>query len=176
MAHTGFVYHPDYLNHVMGLHHPESPERLRAILTRLEASGSMTQLVRLEPTPPDQEWIASWITKVHTSTYLKDLLRLSTGMCIMATAPSERSMKTPQCFSSAPISTPTIQERGSQMKQAQAGAADTPRMSHYPRGWGTRNIFKSSIQSCGRHSKPIVPRRLLCRPVSTPIETILWPA
>ena len=77
MAHTGFVYHPDYLNHEMGLHHPESPERLRAILARLEASGSMTQLVRLEPTPPDQEWIASWITKVHTSTYLKDLLRVS---------------------------------------------------------------------------------------------------
>ncbi len=77
MAHTGFVYHPDYLNHEMGLRHPESPDRLRAILARLEASGSMSQLVRLEPTPPDHEWIASWITKVHTSAYLKDLRRVS---------------------------------------------------------------------------------------------------
>jgi len=77
MAHTGFVYHPDYLNHQMGPHHPESPDRLRAILGRLEGSGLMSRLVRLEPTPPDHEWITSWITKVHTSTYLKDLRKVS---------------------------------------------------------------------------------------------------
>src|SRR5437773_4744266 len=77
MAHTGFVYHPDYLKHQMGLHHPESPDRLRAILGRLEGSGLMSQLVRLEPTPPDPEWIASWITKVHTSTYVRELRKVS---------------------------------------------------------------------------------------------------
>src|SRR5437870_12463485 len=77
MAHTGFVYHPDYLNHDMGTHHSESPARLRASLARLEASGSMSQLVRLEPTAPDDEWIASWITKVHTAAYLKDLQKIS---------------------------------------------------------------------------------------------------
>ena len=77
MGHTGFVYHPDYLNHDMGTHHPESPDRLRAILTRLEASGSMPQLVRLEPDTPDIEWVASWITKVHTPAYLKELRKLS---------------------------------------------------------------------------------------------------
>ncbi len=77
MGHTGFVYHPDYLNHDMGTHHPESPDRLRSILTRLEASGTMPQLVRLEPDSPDKEWVASWITKVHAPAYLKELQKLS---------------------------------------------------------------------------------------------------
>jgi acetoin utilization deacetylase AcuC-like enzyme len=77
MGQTGFVYHPDYLNHDMGTHHPESPDRLRAILSRLEATGSMSQLVRLAPDSPDKEWVASWITKVHTPAYLKGLQKLS---------------------------------------------------------------------------------------------------
>jgi acetoin utilization deacetylase AcuC-like enzyme len=77
VARTGFVYHPDYLKHEMGAHHPESPERLRAIVGRLESTGLMKQLVRLEPDPPDREWIAGWITKVHTPAYLKELRTLS---------------------------------------------------------------------------------------------------
>src|SRR5438552_413797 len=37
MARTGFVYHPDYLKHDMGAGHPESPDRLRPIVSRLVA-------------------------------------------------------------------------------------------------------------------------------------------
>ena len=77
MGHTGFVYHPDYLTHNMGTHHPESPERLQAILAKLEGSGSMSQLVRLEPASTDKESVISWITKVHTPAYLKELQKLS---------------------------------------------------------------------------------------------------
>jgi acetoin utilization deacetylase AcuC-like enzyme len=77
MGHTGFVYHPDYLNHNMGAHHPESPERLQTILARLEGSGSMSQLVRLEPASTDKESVLGWITKVHTPAYLKELQKLS---------------------------------------------------------------------------------------------------
>jgi acetoin utilization deacetylase AcuC-like enzyme len=77
MGHTGFVYHPDYLNHNMGAHHPESPERLQAILARLEGSGGMSQLVRLEPHSTDKESVTSWITKVHTPAYFKELEKLS---------------------------------------------------------------------------------------------------
>ena len=77
MARSGFVYHPDYLTHEMGAQHPESPKRLQAILARLEATGLMSQLVRLDPEQPDNEWIASWITKVHTAAYLKDLQKVS---------------------------------------------------------------------------------------------------
>lgn len=69
MARTGFVYHPDYLKHDMGGGHPESPERLRAIVSRLEKSGVLGRLVRIEPTMAPDEWI----TQVHAVSYLKDL-------------------------------------------------------------------------------------------------------
>ena len=69
MARTGFVYHPDYLKHDMGLGHPESPERLRAIVSRLEASGVLDRLMRIEPTMAPDEWI----TQIHTVSYVKDL-------------------------------------------------------------------------------------------------------
>lgn len=69
MARTGFVYHPDYLKHEMGAGHPESPERLRAIVSRLEASGVLGRLVRIEPTKAADEWI----TQIHAVSYLKDL-------------------------------------------------------------------------------------------------------
>ncbi|MGH7209827.1 MAG: histone deacetylase family protein, partial [Nitrospiraceae bacterium] len=69
MARTGFVYHPDYLKHEMGVGHPESPERLRAIVSRLEAGGVLGRLVRIEPTKAADEWI----TQIHAVSYLKDL-------------------------------------------------------------------------------------------------------
>jgi acetoin utilization deacetylase AcuC-like enzyme len=77
VARTGFVYHPDYLKHEMGAHHPESPARLLAILGRLESTGLMSQLVQIQPAEHEDEWIASWITKVHTPAYLKELRKLS---------------------------------------------------------------------------------------------------
>ncbi|MBI4400897.1 MAG: histone deacetylase [Nitrospirae bacterium] len=69
MARTGFVYHPDYLKHDMGFGHPESPERLRAIVLRLEASGVLDRLVRIEPVLASDEWI----TQVHAPSYLAGL-------------------------------------------------------------------------------------------------------
>jgi acetoin utilization deacetylase AcuC-like enzyme len=50
---------------------------LRAILGRLESSGLLSRLVRLEPDPPDREWIAGWITQVHTPAYLRDIRKVS---------------------------------------------------------------------------------------------------
>lgn len=69
MARTGFVYHPDYLKHDMGAGHPESPDRLRAIVSRLEASGALDRLVRIEPASVADEWI----TQVHDASYLRTL-------------------------------------------------------------------------------------------------------
>ena len=37
MGRVGLVSHPAFLEHDMGSHHPESPERLRAILGQLES-------------------------------------------------------------------------------------------------------------------------------------------
>lgn len=69
MARTGFVYHPSYLQHEMGVGHPESPARLRAILARLEADGLLDRLVRLEPVPADDQWI----TQIHAASYVAAL-------------------------------------------------------------------------------------------------------
>src|SRR3989442_6184613 len=69
MARSGFVYHPDYLEHDMGHTHPESPQRLRAIVGRLEETGLLPSLVRIDPKPATDDWI----TQVHEHTYVKGL-------------------------------------------------------------------------------------------------------
>jgi acetoin utilization deacetylase AcuC-like enzyme len=71
MGRTGLVYHPQYLEHDMGAGHPESPDRLRAVVARLEYSGVLSRLVRIEPFPASDEWI----TQVHTVSYVETLKR-----------------------------------------------------------------------------------------------------
>ena len=69
MAKTGLVYHPAYLEHDMGAGHPESPNRLRAIMQQLEQSGTAARLARIEPRMAEDEWI----TQIHTASYLQML-------------------------------------------------------------------------------------------------------
>jgi acetoin utilization deacetylase AcuC-like enzyme len=71
MGRTGLVYHPQYLEHDMGAGHPESPDRLRAVVARLEHSGVLSRLARIEPFPASDEWI----TQVHTVSYVETLKR-----------------------------------------------------------------------------------------------------
>lgn len=73
MGRTGFVYHQDYLNHEMGMAHPESPRRLKAILDRLESSGMLDRLVKVEAVRADDDWIAT----VHERTYIERLRRMA---------------------------------------------------------------------------------------------------
>lgn len=69
MGKTGLVYDPRYLEHDMGMGHPESPNRLRAIVQQLEQSGTMAQLTRIAPRMAED----GWIVKVHTAAYLASL-------------------------------------------------------------------------------------------------------
>lgn len=69
MGRTGLVYHQDYLLHDMGTAHPESPERLRAIMKRLEATGTLNRLTRIEPVKAAEKWIAN----IHAPAYLAAL-------------------------------------------------------------------------------------------------------
>jgi acetoin utilization deacetylase AcuC-like enzyme len=66
MGKTGLVYDPRYLDHDMGAGHPESPNRLRAIMQQLEQSGTAARLTRIEPREAKDEWI----TEIHTPSYL----------------------------------------------------------------------------------------------------------
>jgi acetoin utilization deacetylase AcuC-like enzyme len=71
MGKTGFVYHPAYLEHDMGAWHPESPNRLRAIVQQLEQSRTMASLTRIAPRKAEEEWI----TQIHTPSYVAALNR-----------------------------------------------------------------------------------------------------
>jgi acetoin utilization deacetylase AcuC-like enzyme len=64
---TGFVYDPIYLKHDTGAGHPERPERLTAVVERLEQKGLLQRLVRLKPAPASLEWI----TTVHSPEYVE---------------------------------------------------------------------------------------------------------
>ena len=55
----------------MGPGHPESPNRLRAIIQRLEESGTASQLTRIDPRQAEDKWI----TQVHSPDYVASLNR-----------------------------------------------------------------------------------------------------
>jgi acetoin utilization deacetylase AcuC-like enzyme len=69
MGKTGFVYHPAYLDHDMGAGHPESPNRLRAIMQQLERSGTAGRVKRIEPRKAEDEWV----TQIHSPSYVASL-------------------------------------------------------------------------------------------------------
>ncbi len=53
----------------MGSGHPESPNRLRAIMQRLEQSGLAARLTKIDPRTAEDEWV----TLVHTPAYVAHL-------------------------------------------------------------------------------------------------------
>ncbi len=69
---TGFVYDPIYLKHLTGARHPESPDRLRAIVKRLEETSLLSQLVSLEPRKDVEQWIGT----VHDESYVRHVRQL----------------------------------------------------------------------------------------------------
>ena len=71
MGRTGLVYDPRYLAHDMGAGHPESPNRLRAIMQRLEQGGLSAVLMPITPRKAEDEWI----TLVHRPEYVERLNR-----------------------------------------------------------------------------------------------------
>ena len=66
MGKTGLVYDSRYLDHDMGAGHPESPNRLRAIMQQLEQSGTAARLTMIAPREAEDEWI----TQIHEASYL----------------------------------------------------------------------------------------------------------
>jgi len=64
---TGFVYDDIYLEHKTTPGHPESSQRLVAIVERLKASGLYSELFMLTPGPAAMEWIET----VHSSHYIE---------------------------------------------------------------------------------------------------------
>jgi len=69
---TAIVYHPLYLEHYQP-GHPESPERLEAIMAALEASPLKARLTSLEPKPVSLERLE----RVHTPEYVARIRKLA---------------------------------------------------------------------------------------------------
>lgn len=68
---TGYLYSPLFLEH-SEQDHPESPDRLRAIMNVLEESGLLARLVAIEPTPATDGQILA----VHTPEHLARIQRV----------------------------------------------------------------------------------------------------
>lgn len=66
MTHTGLVLSDRYADHDTGPHHPEMPERVRAINLRLRESGLADNALLIEPKPADP----SVIDPVHPPEYV----------------------------------------------------------------------------------------------------------
>lgn len=64
---TGFIYIPDYLNHLTGTGHPESPQRLTSIVNRLQKSPMWEKLEKVSPTSANPEIIKL----VHPDYYIE---------------------------------------------------------------------------------------------------------
>ncbi|HEU4685641.1 MAG TPA: histone deacetylase [Nitrospira sp.] len=76
MGKTGLVYDSRYLEHDMGPGHPESPDRLRAIMRHLQTSGTAARLVKLPPRPAEDDWI----TEIHSKAYVQALKHHAPGV------------------------------------------------------------------------------------------------
>ncbi len=75
LAPTAFVHHPDCLLHDTGSGHPERPERLVAIVRRVEESPLGDALLRITPGPAAERWLRT----VHEPAYLELLARTEAG-------------------------------------------------------------------------------------------------
>ena len=64
---TGFVYTERFLDHKTGLGHPERPERLRAIVSRLKEVKLASSLEPISIEPASEEWMS----KVHTPAHIR---------------------------------------------------------------------------------------------------------
>ncbi|RJP25296.1 MAG: histone deacetylase [Deltaproteobacteria bacterium] len=69
MKRLAFAYHPDYLLHTPPFEHPESPERLLAIIERLRTAGLLDRLIPLTPDYAAEEDVLA----VHGREYLEKL-------------------------------------------------------------------------------------------------------
>lgn len=71
---TGLVYDDVYLSHKTTPGHPERPERLTEIISKLKADGLYAQLTELKPTPAPLEWVRT----IHSPDYIQHAERSCT--------------------------------------------------------------------------------------------------
>ncbi len=68
----GFIEHPLFLKHLVGVPHVESPERIKAINERIRKSPIVKSISFIEAERAE----ISWIERVHTPDYVRGILSL----------------------------------------------------------------------------------------------------
>src|SRR6266850_6790524 len=71
MRSVGYVTDPRCLQHLTGYGHPERPERLEAITSRVSASGLTSDLSLIPAQPASIEWIH----EIHDAAYVDRVRR-----------------------------------------------------------------------------------------------------
>lgn len=69
MPGTGIVFSERFIDHDTGPHHPERPDRLRAVRDRLESSGLLSEVQLVQPSEVDPELVEL----VHPAEYVSKL-------------------------------------------------------------------------------------------------------
>src|SRR5712691_13124764 len=72
---TGLAYSEAFLRHDTGHRHPERPDRLRAIVAQLQASGTWDRLEVWEPSPCDE----TTLELVHSRAHVVYIRQLTAG-------------------------------------------------------------------------------------------------
>lgn len=89
MRRVGFLYDDVYLNHLPPDFHPESPERLKKIISILKASDIWGKLIHIKPV----EAIFEDIERVHAHTYIERVKTFPPGYFDPDTYISEGSLE-----------------------------------------------------------------------------------
>lgn len=88
------IYSDDFLKHKTGRFHPESPQRLTAIVEALKATPWANQLAWQLPTPVENRDLMLYLQKLHTPTYINRVQQIAAnggGMLDMDTLVSPQS-------------------------------------------------------------------------------------
>src|SRR4051812_21931859 len=64
MPMLGYCTSSHFAEHLTGPHHPERPDRIRAIIKAVDEAN--LDLLRIDPTPAD----VKWITEIHSQKYI----------------------------------------------------------------------------------------------------------
>jgi len=91
MRAVGYVTDPRCLEHLTGYSHPESPERLEAVIDRISRSGLAADLTSLEPAAAPTDWIAEIHGRPYIERVRRECERGSAILDSMDTGISERS-------------------------------------------------------------------------------------
>ncbi|ROT99252.1 histone deacetylase family protein [Marinobacter sp. R17] len=146
---TAFFYHDDFLKHDMGPEHPESPERLNAIISYLADTELEQQLDWVRP----EEITRDQLLQVHPETYLSQLDMMQPTRGRVFTDPDTAMM--PHTLRAARLAAGANVEAVDMVLSGQATnafVAARPPGHHAERGKSMGFCFYNNIALAARHA------------------------